>query len=177
MKLLQGNARDGRPEGGGFVNVETLVQVDANPKPGLIDVKEFAQPDTEEPHHRRITIGKAHGAIPLCSLTGVQRRPGGQERLAAETAEPGSAVAVHRLDLGCLPPLQDIRSSAPGPPARPGRELHAPHPQGYRRPGDTQLGCDVGEGPTGGAQLASAILRLHLSTVTHGLSAYRTGVR
>ena len=169
LKLLLRNVRYRRPEGRRFGQVETLVQVDANPQSGLIDLEEFAQPNTEEPHHGRITVGKAHGAIPLCSLAGIQRRPGGEPRLAAEVAESGRAVGVHRLDLGRLPPLQNIWSSPAGPPAGPGRILHVPHPQGYRRPGDTQLGGDVSQRPASGPQAASAILRFDLSTVTHGL--------
>jgi hypothetical protein len=177
LKLLHRDAGNGRPKGASLVKVEALMQVQANPQPGLVHVKEFAQPCTEERHHGGITVGKAHRAIALCSLTGVQRRAGRQKRLPAEASEPASTLAVQGLDLRCLPPLQDIWFPPASAPPGTWGELHIPHPQGYRRPGDAQLGGDVGQGPAAGPELTSPTLGLDLSTVTHGLSDYRTGVR
>jgi hypothetical protein len=132
LKLLHRNAGNGRPEGTGLIKVEALMQVESNPQSGLVDRKEVPQPCAEEGHHGRITVGKAHGAIPFCSLAGVQGHARGQKRLPAQAAEQAGALAVHGHDLGRLPALQDIWSPLPGPLPGTQFDLHIPHPPRYR---------------------------------------------
>jgi hypothetical protein len=79
------------------------------------------------------------------------------------------AFGKQPIDLRLLASLEQA-VSLPGASSATGwDELHVSHPQGYRRPSDTQLGCNVSQRPAGGTQVASAILRFDLSTVTHGL--------
>ena len=67
-----------------IVQVEVLVQRDANTKPGLVDLEVAAQPACKERHHLRIAVRERHATIALCALSRIESDAGDEERFVRQ---------------------------------------------------------------------------------------------
>jgi hypothetical protein len=130
------------------------MQVDSDPRPGLVDLEKLAQPGAEESHHLRFAVGELDSTILFGALAGVEGGTGGEEGLPAEGAELGEALRLQGLDLGHLAPLKGVGPSSPSPLAGSGLECDIAYPKRDGRFGDAQLHGDVVRRPAQSSKLA-----------------------
>jgi hypothetical protein len=95
----RGQRRPVRDRGG---QVEALVEIEADPQAGLVDVLKVPEPGAEERNHPRVGIGEAHGPIPFGPFARVQGHSGDQELAVREPADAGAASARRRSISACL---------------------------------------------------------------------------
>jgi hypothetical protein len=99
------NSSHARPEPRGRFEVKTVVQVQTNAKPCLVDNEEFPQPGTEERDQPRIAVREFDACLGLGTLSCVERSARHQEFLAPEPSDPSDPFAQKSLDLGLLSSL------------------------------------------------------------------------
>ncbi|HEY8216513.1 MAG TPA: hypothetical protein VIH82_05220 [Acidimicrobiia bacterium] len=143
-ELGAGHSSDRRPMRFRRVEIQPFVQVDAHAKTTLVDVEEPTQPRTEERDHLRIAVREHHDAIPLRTLSRVQRHASSQESVFVEGTESRDPGAVALLDLALLAVLAGV-----APPPRPPTTL---------RRGEGDVADPEGDGRLRHAELVGDLL-------------------
>src|SRR5258705_7720228 len=76
-ELRDRNSQLLRPERHRLIEVESLVEIEANPKARLVDVEEVAEPRAEEGVHARIAFGESDSSVGLLPFAPLEHRSGG----------------------------------------------------------------------------------------------------
>ena len=103
------NVEEFAPELLGSFEIETLVQIEANSQPLLVDLEASAQPGNEETQDLGIGVRHPDLSIALEPLADVKRNPNNQQLSPRELPDRFNAGAVEPLDLGELADVQAAR--------------------------------------------------------------------
>jgi len=151
----------------GRVEIQSLMQVDADSQSPLVDLEERSEPFAEESHHARIAVREPDRSLGLGAFTRVESNASNKESLLTEPTDPLDASVVALLDLSELALMPGMWATMWAVPALAGGEGDVADPDADAGLGDAELVGDLLQGLVLRAEAAGFPLLALLAAVSH----------